>query len=230
MKHVVLDIETKPYPQKALLSAMPQLKPSKRLTDEKKIAADLDEKRNTWLETAAKRAESSTVMAIGLGLVDGGDLKTVDLLDAERSSEKQILMQFGAFLDSLRKENRERRRHEDSRLSEPDFVLVTFNGHGFDLGFIRQRCAILNIECLIKVSRGRYFNNSVDVMDEWTAGTQADTVSLKRLAFLLAVGDKDTDGELYYQLYAHDPKAALAYLENDVRLTFACAKRLGVFA
>ena len=78
-------------------------------------------------------------------------------------------------------------------------------------------------------SRGRLYLNEhfKDTMDAWACGT-LDKISLDSMAKSFGIGAKNGDGALFYKTLLEDKGAAAKYLTNDVRMTRACAARMGL--
>ena len=59
----------------------------------------------------------------------------------------------------------------------------------------------------------------IDLRDVWTMGNRMDKGSLDSIGKCLGVGKKTGEGKHFAEMFFADRVAALAYLENDVRLT-----------
>lgn len=109
--------------------------------------------------------------------------------------------------------------------------MIGFNSHGFDLPFLMRRSWTHGIAVPRTVTTlgGRYFCDTfVDLMALWKCGSYRDFISLDALSRYLGVGSKVGSGEQFYKLWNKDRKAAVEYLVNDVRITYACARRMGL--
>ncbi len=106
--------------------------------------------------------------------------------------------------------------------------MIGFNIFGFDLPFIVRRCWHHGIRVPSNATTygWKSWNTTfIDLMVEWKCGEWKTFISLDALARYLGVGQKVGSGERFFQLWEKDRKAAVAYLENDVRLAVLCAKR-----
>lgn len=80
-------------------------------------------------------------------------------------------------------------------------------------------------------SGGRYWSDTfIDLMAAWKCGSYRDYISLDKLARFLGVGEKTGSGEMFYKLWDKDRAAAIDYLVNDVKITLACAHKMGMSA
>ena len=70
----------------------------------------------------------------------------------------------------------------------------------------------------------------IDLMIVWRCGSWKEFISLDSLSRYLGVGEKTGSGELFYRLWNTNRQAAVDYLVNDVKITLACANRMGVVA
>jgi hypothetical protein len=79
------------------------------------------------------------------------------------------------------------------------------------------------------VTNGRYLNpRFIDIMDAWKVGDYQASISLDRLAKHLGCGSKNGNGADFARLLVEDREAAMAYLENDIRMTLAVARKVGL--
>lgn len=201
MSTLVLDIETAPLPSDKL--AVPEFKAPANLKDPAKIEAAIAEKRKEWEATLALHAETARVLVVGT-MKAGGEWITAD----RDSGEEAILSWAWSVIKS-------------------NDIIIGHNLRGFDLPLLIRRSYILGVK-VPPVMEGRFLARKfVDTMDAWACGTQ-ERISLANLARVLGVGEKSGSGADFASLYQTDRKAALAYLENDLRLTWAVAERMGL--
>jgi DNA polymerase elongation subunit (family B) len=113
--------------------------------------------------------------------------------------------------------------------------LVGHNIHGFDLPFLVRRSWILGIDVPADVIRdGRYWSKVfIDTMAVWAFGQKGVYIGLDALARLFGVGQKPegVSGGDFAKLWfgsAEDRARALEYLRNDLALTAAVARKLGI--
>lgn len=110
--------------------------------------------------------------------------------------------------------------------------LVSYFGNNWDLPYLHRRAWLNGVAANPRIFRkGRYYrDNVVDLYDEWGMGERFPaTGGLKGLAKMLKCpSQKEGSGEMFGDLYARDPIAALDYLINDLRVTDECAERMGV--
>lgn len=111
------------------------------------------------------------------------------------------------------------------------YKLHGFNSCNFDLPFLVRRSWSLGVPVPrnIMTGGGRYWCDTfVDLMVHWRCGQYKEFISLDTLARFLHVGQKNGRGVMFYKLIVEDRVAALDYLQNDVWLTYRCAKHMGV--
>lgn len=205
--YLILDIETEPLPEAELRPFLPKIEPPSNYKDAAKIEAYIAEKQAEAIERAALSVLTGRVLAVGLK--DGPyDIKTWE------GSESGAI---GTFWDYWR--------------GCCDRI-IGHNIKGFDLPFLIRRSYALGISVPSDVMEGRHFNRRVvDTMELWDLGTR-ERISLDNFARFLGVGSKPdgVSGKDFARLY-HDPATrdkALEYLRNDLVLTEAVAKRMGI--
>lgn len=209
MSTLIFDIETGALPRAEIAHLAPVFEAPGNYKDLEKIAAYIHGKEAEWYQSAALSALSGRVLAIGI-------------LDAHRPEESQFfasgneaqdLIDFWSYIAT-----------EGGYLKVD---LVGFNSNSFDLPFLIRRSWALGIRPPRELTQTRYLpSNCRDILDIWRCGNREDRVSLDRLAKFLGVGAKTGNGADFASLWSTDPVSALAYLENDLRLTLACAEKL----
>lgn len=110
--------------------------------------------------------------------------------------------------------------------------VVGHNIRGFDVSFLVQRSWILNIEVPRSLFEkvGFFASRFVDTMGMWACGRRGgnEFVGLDPIAKAFNVGSKTGSGAMFAELFEKDQAAAIEYLKNDVAITYAVAKRMGV--
>lgn len=204
---VIFDIETGPRPAAELESLCPQFEAPANYKDPTKIAAFIEEKRRDWLERGALSAVTGQVLAIGYLANGNFDAFATGDEAEDIAGFWHLITSHGTILHQL----------------------VGFNCISFDVPFLVRRSWKLGVPVPPSLFRGRWINEAfIDLMDIWKCGNRDQSISLGDLARYLGVGEKNGEGKDFARLWAIDRAAALAYLENDLRLTAACAERLGV--
>lgn len=192
--------------------------PTGNLRDEEKIRAKIAERRasheSSWLDGAALRPETGTVLAIGM--LPSAHPASAIIFHVQESNEAEIIRSFWDFFQTTHAKTGSR-----------------FAGWGifhYDLPFLILRSRILEVPVPPLLRQGRYFDLSkfVDVQDDWLLGRSRNEVkcSLDYVARALGCGLKTGDGKDFAAIYAMNSTAALAYLKNDLLLTQAIAAKL----
>lgn len=198
----IFDIETAGLSQDILEMTMPEFKAPAGWKDPAKIQAAIEEKRKDYFEEAALNAISGQVLAIGMW--SGG------VTEILCGPENEILDRFW----------------DRYVLSTQSFI--GFNIAEFDVPFLVQRSFRHGIN-VPQVFDGRYLvRRFVDLMKIWACGKFGERISLDRLGKFLGTGEKSGSGADFAKLWETDKPAAIAYLNNDIELILACAKRMGV--
>ena len=108
--------------------------------------------------------------------------------------------------------------------------MIGFNVKDFDFRFMTIRSRILGVPVPDDLWVGRYWSTRIICLQEIFTGYSRDIAgySLGAICRACGLGNKAGSGADFARLFAEDRKAALAYLEQDLRLEAALAKRLGV--
>lgn len=211
MAPIIFDIETGPEEESVLRAMEPEFKAPGNYKDPAKIAEKIAEQRDSWLEKAALCATTGRVLAIGL--IDGQADETMLLVVGEDKTEADLIREFWSIAAPKGKW-----RH-----------LVGFNSNRFDIPFLVRRSMKLGVRVPWGVMNGRFMNSKfIDLMEYWKLGDFQASISLDRLAKHLGCGAKNGSGAMFAELLEINREEALAYLENDIRMTRAVAERLGV--
>jgi hypothetical protein len=213
MNALVFDIETGPEVGEVLSEMEPEFTAPANFKDPVKIAEKVEGQRVAWRDRAALCATTGRVLAIGTML--DGDVQLLAVDEGEPFLEADLLDAFW-------------------RLAAPQGSwrhLIGFNSNRFDIPFLIRRSYKLGVNVPYGALNGRYLNpRFVDLMDTWKLGDFQASISLDRLAKHLGVGAKNGDGARFAALLEEDRAAALDYLRNDIEMTVAVARKLGVLA
>lgn len=210
---LIFDIETRPYSVERVreLELLPRLKlgntkdPEK--IKEKEAAHEADA-----MEKAALDPTISEVCAVGWHRPGLTWVTTVDPVSlTERDLIEGIFAEINLTINAMGR-------------------ICGFNIIGFDLPYLIRRAMILGIPWPTHLRHNNRWDQQhiVDLMEVWQLGDRQSSISLDRLAKALGVGKKSGNGKDFHKLLATDPQAAVAYLENDLKLTAQCAEKLGV--
>lgn len=255
MALLICDIETGPLPDELLRTCLPPFEAPPHpgefderavkygnLKDEAKRAAKLEECRAAhnqavaeyglaveaarvkhWEEGVAKAALSpitGCVVAIGyfnqvkdvIGIdgVDEGELP----LD-----EASILAKFWQTYEACKAKG---------------VIIAGWNFTGFDVPFIVKRSWLHGIDTPSDLfdRSGRYLSPTfLDLMARFGVGKWGDNCRLDVAARFFGVGEKNGDGKEFAKLWlagGEDRERAREYLANDLRMTAAVARRMGM--
>lgn len=205
---IVFDIETGPLARAEIEPLCPEFEAPSNYANPDKIAAYVEAKREEWFSRAALSALTGRVLAIGYQAGDGFGCFATGDEGEDIAGFWDLMTDNGAITNRI----------------------VGFNILGFDIPFLVRRSWKLGIPVPYSLFRGRWANEAlIDLMDVWKCGCRDQSVSLRALARFLGVGDKTGQGKDFADLLERDREAALAYLENDVRLTARCAAALGIW-
>lgn len=214
MNSIIYDIETAPLPEKELAAILPPFDPAEvktgNIKDPEKVAAKIAEAEANHHRDALERAAldplTGRVLAIGL-------LSAAGVVILENENEAALLE---AFWNAC--------RSGDGRITQ----MVGFNSNVFDLPFLIRRSWKHRVPIPPGLRRGRYWNEAmVDLHEIWQLGDRMAKGSLDSIAKHLGVGAKTGDGKDFAALYRTDRPKALAYLRNDLDMTYRVAVRLG---
>jgi hypothetical protein len=202
MNPIIFDIETAPLPDSAVDRFKPEFEARRNYCDPNKIKADIAEKEADWRDKLALSPLTGRVLCIGW--LDGDEFHTIE------GEEVNILTGFWNLTAHL--------------------CGRQFAGHNilaFDLPFIMRRSWAVGLRVPASDFDGhRLSPRFVDTMKLWACGVYGERVSLDYLSKHLGVGEKNGNGKNFAALYDSDRKAALAYLENDCRLTAKAIQRM----
>lgn len=217
---IVFDIETGPAPLEVIEQHLPEFEAPANYKDPAKIEAYRAEQRERFIQRAALSPLTGRVLAIG-AWVDGIYHRHICAAHgpgadaesgAEAEAEAACLRWFWGMVGK-------------------GTLLVGFNSNRFDLPFLYRRSWALGIAIpsFRLTQNGRLHDRlHIDLMEIWQLGDRQNFISLDAIARYLGIGRKTGEGEFFYKVLKAFPEEAIAYLENDVRLTFELAKRLNV--
>ncbi len=201
---IVWDIESASVSEAELAAIMPQFEAAANLKDPAKIAANLESKRQAWIEDAALDPLTGRVLCIGL-------LQANRFTVLENQNEAELLKEF--WLQHV----------------FPGGKMIGFNTNLFDWPFVVKRGYKYGIRPPEWIRKGRYWSDDfVDLRELWQMGDRQAHGSLDSIARHLGVGQKTGNGKEFGKLWETDRQTALAYLQNDLALTQAIAIRMGV--
>lgn len=212
---IYFDIETAPLDEEYLRAIAPEIKAPSNYKNQESIDKYVLAKFAEWIESAALSATTGRVVAVGIARDDN---EPELLMSSDAADEYDIITFFWQAITD-----------------ERGVIINDIIGHNsnrFDLPFLIRRSWILGLHVpptVLTRSRGRLYLNEhfKDTMDAWACGT-LDKISLDSMAKSFGLGAKNGDGALFYKTLLEDKGAAAKYLINDVRMTRACAVRMGL--
>jgi len=207
----IFDIETGPLPLAELEAIIPAFDPAEvktgNIKDPAKIAEKLAESERRHKQDFIDRAalDPLTGRVLAIGTLNLG--KYVPIYDDD---EAKMLRDFWmAWEESIQ--------------------MIGFNIFQFDLPFLIRRSWKHKVTIPAEIRRGRYWaDRFVDLRDVWQMGNRQDHGSLDSISKHMGIGAKTGDGGDFAALFGTDRNAALAYLKNDLELTWKMAERMGV--
>ena len=210
---IIVDIETGPHPD--LDKKLPPFNPDDvklgNVKDPEKIKAKLDEAKANYVQDAINSAALSPFYGqiIAIGCLDGEAENIFHGYD-----EAKILTEFWAY-------------YRANRQPGDDNVFVGFNSNGFDWPMLVKRSYINGVKPPRLVNqKGYLFDWLIDLRLLWNLGDRQAAGKLGDICKAMGLGEKTGDGKDFAATYAKDPKTALAYLSNDLKMTAKLADRL----
>jgi len=208
---IVFDIETIAQNEERLLAIAPNFEPRANLKDEAKIAADIAEKKQAYIDRAALNWKTAQVVLIGIG--DGQKFSSVT------GDEADVLSSFFAILDGQLEAG------------------TSCGGHnvcGFDLPMLVNRARALNVpvpRAIFKMRNGRvqWHDGIFDTLDYFSFGKAQNIEGngVDDVARALGLPPKTASGSQFGNMWKNDRQAALDYNKNDVQIEIAIAKACG---
>jgi len=207
---IFFDIETKSLTAEELLARQPKFKARSNIKNPKLIEADIEAKKDAWINKAALDPFTGRVIAIGWTQDDG------DIICEHYGSSNESGHEFN-ILDAFWCKFRELNEH----------VFCGFNILSFDLPFLIRRSFTLGVKVPKDVNgvfnfastSGRRMNSRfLDLMDFWRLGNFQDRISLSSFAVHCGFNPKTESGKDFARLLETDIKSATEYLQNDVQL------------
>ena len=200
----------------------PIFEASKALKDPVKMAANVAEKREEWLNKLALSAVTGEVLAWGLWLPDNEEHEEPMVCMAgstgfEENAERALLLALWGALDQ-----------PEYRINHK---LCGWNICGFDLPFLQRRSWVHGVEppAWVYHATGRGLAHiHTDLMLMWSGFNPTDRISLATAAKLFRLPGKLGNGADFAATLATDRDAAEAYLRQDIILTSMVAERMGV--
>ena len=201
MKAIAFDLET--IADRTMMGILPEIKPSGRLTDPAKIAADIEEKKNKQIADMGLDPMMNMICCAGWCSERGSGCLSIETDTHE--AEKKLLIDFWDLL------------------SEYDYF-ITFNGRSFDM-----RCMLLHgithgIRPSVNIDKGRYNKGNHSDLRLILAGD--NQFAKGKLDFFAQkyLGDQKTkgiDGEMvqsYFDMGLYEDIAE--YCRKDAELTY----------
>lgn len=185
---------------------MPKFKANGTLKDPLKIAADLAEKKQKWIEDAALSPITGKILAIGI--IDEDGFRCMD----GAGDEKMLLSEFAIYMDT----------HLDS-------LFYGWCSHSFDCDFVRKRSWLMGVKSPISADFDPYRQNRFhDLAWLWNCRDRHAHTSLATASKFFGLGDKLMDGKDFGKTWGEDRGKALAYLRDDCEKTLQIGQRMGV--
>lgn len=202
---IIFDIETGPLPLAEIEAVMPEFTAPGNLKDPAKIESAIAEKKAEFIERAALSPLTGEILAIGY--LDNKAPK-IDYSD-ELGHEAELIERFFSLAMSKQ-------------------TMIGFNSHSFDIPFIVRRAWRYGLRVPRQLLQRYLPDEFIDLMKVWMLGNYDQKISLNSLAKYFMVGEKTGDAKDFAKYYREDRAKATEYLTQDLKMTFECAKRMGV--
>lgn len=148
MYYLVLDIETAPIPNAADFLPVGDIAAPSNYTDPVKIAASIEKQRQKLIADAALDLDLARLVTIGTWTSDSG----TSVLEIHDEDSERIALETLAY--------RLRRPSRDGN----DAMLITFNGHKYDLPLLMRRARYLGVK-FPEINLDRYKSPHIDLYD-----------------------------------------------------------------
>jgi predicted PolB exonuclease-like 3'-5' exonuclease len=205
MHTLYLDIETAPLGEETIKEHMPTFDGNANTKDPVKIAAQIAEKEEKWLEKCQLRASTSYVCAIGMSTDNEPEVCAY----ADSPDQEQALLTL-----------------VDYQIKQAKRV-ITFHGNSYDLPMLERRAWSHKMNLGLPKFRGYYPDKFLDLADYWNARTCTldDGNKLANIATFLGLPTKTASGKDFYKW---DREKQDEYLKHDVWLNREIAKMMGL--
>lgn len=201
---IVLDIETL-QTSKENWAGLRGVKLAAKTTDRLFPGEEEAEQEKDYQQSAFDGTYSQ-ICCIGI-IILKDDLTPVEAVAWYGSNEKEILVKFWEYM----KKDRPR-------------LIITYNGLGFDLPFIKKRSVVHQVKPSMEISLAKFRTEPVyDVMAIWGSWDFRGFTKLDVLARALGVETKSGSGSQVAGMWAEGKKKEVAeYCLQDVYVTYAC--------
>ena len=205
---IVSDIETLQISREEWASLYNKI-PDKILIDNEFFGDDAAQYEKEYQKSAFD-ATFSKIICIGLIILED-NLSVVSAEALYGSDEKALLQSFWTRL-------------RDANIK----LVITHNGLGFDLPFLKKRSIINQIKPTMEFSLVRYRTEPVyDTMAIWANWDSRSYIKLNLLANVLGVETKSGSGDQVFDMWtAGKQKEVAEYCLQDVYVTYACYCRM----
>lgn len=203
---VVLDIETIQLPKEEWAA----LKGVELIPAEDLLQAAEAEEQNRDYERACFDPSFCRIICIGAIILTEG-LEPQKAIAWYGANERELLRQFWERMGQVR-----------------PTLLITHNGLGFDLPFLRNRSIVQEVKPTLDLSLAKYRTDPVfDTMAVWANWESRGRVKLDVLARVLGLETKSGSGEQVAEKWqAGQGKEIAAYCLQDCYVTYACYARM----
>jgi 3'-5' exonuclease len=221
MTNIILwDIETGPLPEEQLKHSMPEFKAPSNYKDPEKIAANIKEQEDAFIEKAALSPMTGQIVSIAYQIAGGP--KTFKSYGHELT-EQGLLADFMEVYKSCS--------------GGAYGKIAGWNIKSFDLPFIVRRCWALGIKVphsLMPQGTVRFYWPPcfIDLREIWGCGEYGQHISgsLDAVGACFGLGRKQGHGGDFAKLYA-DPETrerAVQYQESEMLICDGLCKRFGL--
>lgn len=198
------DIESCSQPPEVLERIAPKFSAPGNYKDPDKIAANIAEQKEAWMQRGALSPLTGRVLCVGV--MEGEDFRVFD----GGGDERKLLLQIAELFQSERK-------------------FAGFNCRTFDCPFLIKRAWLLGVTP--PIAWNHQWNRSdkfTDLRDVWQCGDRQADGSLDVVSRFFGGDGKNGSGKDFATLWNANKDVAVEYLENDLKITKHIASMMGI--
>jgi len=205
---LIFDLECGPLPREVIEPLFEPFEPNSGWKDPVKIERARLEYIEDCIDRAALNPLTGQILCIGLQEDDEPPWVLIE------DTEAELIEEFWKI----------------TGLRQVTHQLVGFDSNRFDLPYLVRRSWILGIGVPKWLRKGRYWTDqAIDLREIWQMGDKSAKGSLNSICTALGLGSKtEESGKDFHRWWKDDRPKAVAYSLQEIHLTSALARRLGV--